>query len=104
MRTKTKYRNQPTHGFASKREYRRYQELALLEKAGEISDLQTQVPFIFEELKYASGRKVKYVADFTYMDNDSKYIVEDAKGYATQVYKLKKVLMKYFFGINIREI
>lgn len=97
-----KYRNQRTKGFDSKREARRFQELELLEKAGEIKDLKTQVPFTFDGLIYDSGRKVRYIADFTYLQNE-QFIVEDAKGMKTPLYKLKKALMKYFYEIEVQE-
>lgn len=100
-----KYRNEPIHGYASKKEYARAVQLKLLQTAGEISDLKEQVAFEFDTLAYASGRKVKYIADFTYISK-GKYIVEDVKSTITAknpTYKLKKALMKYFHGIDIFE-
>lgn len=48
-RQQAKYANQKItvvgETFDSKREFRRYQELILLQKAGRISDLRRQVPF-----------------------------------------------------------
>lgn len=45
-----------------------------------------------------------YVADFVYLDLfDGKEIVEDAKGYRTAIYKLKKKLMKAVHSIDIFE-
>ncbi len=103
-----KYRNVPTDGFASKKEAARYQELLLLQRAGEIRDLRTQVRFKFDKLRYEpSGRTPFYVADFAYIEgSDSKFIVEDVKSSITAnnpAYKLKKALMRYFHGIEIRE-
>ena len=45
---------------------------------------------------------VTYVADFTYLEN-GQYVVEDFKGMKTDVYKLKKKLLLWRFGLQIRE-
>lgn len=87
--------------FDSRKEARRYRELKLLERAGEIDNLQLQVPFIlFKHSMY--GRVVKYVADFVYIEN-GQTVVEDVKGFKTGVYKLKKRIMAELFGIVIKE-
>lgn len=104
--------------FASKKEARRYSQLKLLERAGEISDLQLQVKFEliptqFEEVeingKIRRGkcveRSICYYADFVYTDNSTgETVVEDAKGMKTEVYKIKKKLMLYIHGIKIKEV
>lgn len=105
-----KYRNKPTviHGikFDSAREGNRYRVLSALNNSGHIAMLQLQVPFTFSingaELRYASGRKVKYVADFVYTQ-DGKRVVEDVKGIKTDLYKLKAALMKACHNIEILE-
>lgn len=96
-----KYRAQKTNGFDSKREAKRAQELELLQKCGEISDLRYQVPF---ELipKIGKSRAAFYVADFVYNEN-GQMVVEDAKGFKPAVYLLKKKLMLYVHNISIRE-
>lgn len=87
--------------FASKHEAQRYRELKLMERAKAIQDLKLQVAFpLIKKSKY--GREIKYVSDFTYYDN-GKLIVEDAKGFKTDVYKLKKRLMAEIYGIVIKE-
>lgn len=88
--------------FDSKHESDRYRELVILQRAGEISDLKLQVPF---ELipKQDGERACCYKADFTYIEN-GQLVVEDAKGYKTEVYKLKKKLMLKEYGIKIREV
>ena len=103
----TKYRNIKTivdgHKFDSKGEARRYTELRLLEKSGQIRELRLQVPFVLID-KSKHGRKVTYRADFTYIRSDTgEYIVEDFKGVRTPVYKLKRRLMAERFGIEIME-
>jgi Protein of unknown function (DUF1064) len=85
--------------FASKREARRYGELLLRERAGEIVGLATQVPFDL----LVNGIKVcRYVADFVYFEGE-RYVVEDSKGCKTAVYRLKRKLMLAVHGIEIRE-
>lgn len=87
--------------FDSKHEAKRYQELRLLERAGEINNLCLQVPYILiDKSKY--GRSIKYVADFVYNDRNG-LVVEDAKGMKTPVYRLKKRMMAEKYGIKIKE-
>ena len=88
--------------FDSKKEATRYQELKLLERAGEIKDLKLQQDFILIE-KTNYGRAIKYRADFTYIDKKNGYVVEDTKGVRTSVYRLKKRLMQEKYGITIKE-
>lgn len=87
--------------FDSVKEYHRWGCLRLLERAGEIKDLKRQVKF---ELipKQEGERACYYIADFTYMEN-GKLVVEDCKGFKTDVYKIKKKLMLMEHGIRIRE-
>lgn len=87
--------------FDSALEYHRYNLLKLLERAGKIQHLQRQVSF---ELipKQEGERACHYVADFTYME-DGKLVVEDCKGFKTDVYKIKKKLMLWVHGIRIKE-
>lgn len=90
--------------FDSRKEANRYQELKLLERAGKIHDLQMQVPF---ELipKQDGERSCRYVADFVYTDAETdQKVVEDTKGVRTDVYKIKRKLMLFNYGIKIREI
>ena len=102
--------------FDSLKEYNRYRELKLLERAGKISKLNRQVPYTLIPAQYETitdpktGRKRRicleractYKADFTYWENE-KLIVEDVKGYRVEPYKIKKKLMLYLFGIKIKE-
>ena len=88
--------------FDSKREASRYQELRLLEQAGEIATLRLQVPYILFP-KNEHGRALKYIADFVYNDDTGALVVEDAKGHSTDVYKIKRRLMAELKGIEIKE-
>ena len=81
--------------FDSKKEAERYKVLKMLENANIISNLSRQVPF---ELipKQKNERAVKYIADFMYVETATgKIIVEDVKGYRTDVYKIKRKLFKW---------
>jgi hypothetical protein len=93
--------------FASKKEARRYSELLLLERAGVITDLQMQVPFVLIPSQKINGkvveRECKYIADFVYTENGKK-VVEDTKGMKTDKYIIKRKLMLYVHGIRIKEI
>lgn len=88
--------------FASKKEAHRYQELKLLEKAGDISELSVQPNFelqsSFRDVKGNHHRAIHYLADFRYIDEHTKRItIEDVKGMKTEVYKIKKKLFLYKF-------
>ncbi len=98
--------------FDSQGEANRYQQLLLLEKAGEITDLKRQPFFYFvhpvtkkhlviKSKGYPNGRKVKYVADFSYRTADG-LVVEDYKGFDTDVSRLKRAMMELFHGITVR--
>lgn len=94
--------------FDSKKEAKRYQELILLERAGVISDLQRQVKFILIPVQRINGKVVErecsYVADFVYLDEGGKKVVEDTKGVKTKDYIIKRKLMSWVHGINIKEV
>lgn len=109
----TKYGNRKTFVgtelFDSQHEADRWVELTLLQKAGEITDLKRQVPFLLiPEIKSDSGkvisRKTQYIADFVYTNKDGKQVVEDAKGYRTEVYNLKKKILLWRYGILVKEV
>lgn len=108
-------RNEET--FDSAKEYRRYCELCLLEKAGEIKELKRQVPFELIPTQRepdtigARGavkpgklleKSVVYNADFTYYEN-GVFVVEDTKGMRTKDYIIKRKLMLYIHKIRIKE-
>lgn len=89
--------------YDSRKEARRGGELKLLERIGEISDLKRQVKYELVP-KQDGERAVYYIADFVYKDNRTgKTIVEDCKGYKTDVYKLKRKLFYHRYGIKILE-
>lgn len=98
--------------FASRAEARRYMDLKLLERAGKISNLQTQPKFPL----IITGTKIgTYIADFSYIDLTQKgpqgqsgcTITEDVKSKPTRtpVYRLKMKLMAVLYpGVKITEV
>ena len=104
--TSSKYRARKTEidgiVFDSAKEARRYLDLKLLERCGEIKGLELQVRY---ELLPKNGceRAVHYVADFRYEEN-GKLVVEDVKGVRTREYILKRKMFKYRYPeIEFRE-
>lgn len=107
---RAKYGNKKTEvdgiTFDSKAEARRYGQLKLLERAGAIQGLTLQPVFVLIPSVTVQGRKrpaIKYKADFQYIEGE-KRVVEDVKGVRTPVYNLKRHLMKYVHGIDIKEV
>lgn len=99
--------------FDSKKERDRFAELRMLERAGEISGLRCQVPYELIPKQIRSDgtweKPVKYIADFVYNDG-KKVVVEDVKGYADtrsaayRLFAVKRKLMLYLHGIEVREV
>ena len=93
--------------FDSHKEAQRYSELLLLFRAGVITDLRLQVPFELIPAQRINGKIVekscKYIADFVYTENGN-IVVEDTKGFRTKEYKIKKKLLLYVHGIQIKEV
>ena len=108
----SKYSNKKTQVgdivFDSKREARRYTQLLLLQRAGEITGLTLQVPFVLApSVKFAGSPRakpaLKYLADFVYSDVRSGCIVvEDVKGVQTEAFRIKLHLMKSVHGIDVK--
>ena len=89
--------------FPSKKECRRYEELVLLERIGEIKDLARQVRWTLIPTQDGE-RCVQYVSDFQYLDRDGKLHVEDTKGFRTKDYIIKRKLLKWVHGVTIEEL
>lgn len=84
--------------FASKREARRWGELCLLQKAGQIACLERQVPIELQgqngPIPTPTGRPMRYVADFRYIDQRSGLtVIEDAKGHETDTFRMKRAIL-----------
>jgi hypothetical protein len=95
-----KVRDPQFGSFDSKKEYRHWLDLVLMEQAGAISDLERQVPY---ELSVNGQRICRYVADFRFT-RDGQVVVVDAKGVRTRDYVLKSKLMLAIHGIAIEEV
>lgn len=109
--------------FDSQREFQRWCQLRMLEKAGEIEGLQRQVTYTLipeqrEQSKDVFRRGVKagqpkpgkvlekpvtYKADFVYIER-GREVVEDVKGFKTKDYIIKRKLLLWKYGIRIREV
>lgn len=101
--------------FPSGREAKRYKELKLLERAGQISNLELQpkypitingAPVIIRSKGYPNGRKASYKADFRYIDKNGKSVVEDSKSIATRTEAdvLRRAIVEAIYGIRIQEV
>lgn len=93
--------------FDSVKEYRRWCELSLLERAGTIQNLKRQVKFELIPSQRVDGKVIErpctYIADFVYTEN-GKMVVEDTKGFRTTDYIIKRKLLLWVHGIRIQEI
>ena len=97
--------------FDSEREARRFGELRMLLRCGQIQDLRLQVNFTLQEgYTTADGERVRpivYRADFTYREHTGDGwcpVVEDVKGVRTKEYNMKRKMMLEKFGVKIREV
>lgn len=85
--------------FDSKAEANRYQDLRLLERAGEISGLSLQPSFALLPSYKRNGKMVRaitYFADFMYTE-DGRTVVEDVKGVETEVFRIKWKWAQYLY-------
>lgn len=93
--------------FDSKAEAHRFVELKTLENAGRISHLKLQPEFELIPSFKKNGktyRRCVYKADFCYMA-EGRFIVEDVKGFKTEVYKLKRKLFEWRYpDLTIKEV
>jgi hypothetical protein len=93
--------------FDSKKEAKRWCDLQLLLRAGEIADLERQVTIHLDgrdgPILTPTGRLMAYKADFRYYDMKLKCIViEDVKGFKDKVYPIKKAILAAM-GVDIFE-
>ena len=82
------------HLHDSKREALRCDLLYLQQRGGVISQLKQQPKFVLQRGYQYEGKKIRslcYFADFSYLE-DGVRVIEDCKGFRTNVYKLKKKL------------
>lgn len=98
--------------FDSVKEAKRWRELCLMYRAGEIGEVERQVEFVLiptQRIRTPDGktkteRAVKYIADFVYTDKNGRQVVEDVKGVRTKEYIIKRKLLLFLRGIAIREV
>jgi hypothetical protein len=102
--------------FDSGKEARRYSELKLLERAGEIHGLKLQPKFEFvangrplltRSEGYPNGRRVKFTPDFQYFRKGFGIVVEDVKSAATKTtaYKLRKAIFEnLYYPAKVEEV
>lgn len=83
--------------FASKKEHKRYKELKLLQKNGDVVFFLMQTPF------HLPGN-VKYISDFLIFWTDNSVTIEDVKGMKTPLYIVKKKIVETIYPIQITEI
>lgn len=89
----------------SRKEYRRWLDLQLRERAGEISRLHRQPVF---DLIVNGVLVCRYIADASYVEAATgALVVEDSKSEPTRknrAYRIKRKLVKACLGIDIREV
>lgn len=84
--------------FDSKAEAVQYQQLKLMQQAGEIIGFTRQPSFVLP-----GG--IRYMPDFLVCDKDMKIWVEDVKGFETQAFKIKRKLWdETFWWLPLRII
>lgn len=94
--------------FDSNREMAYYIKLKMLEQKGIIKDLELQKSYELQpsfKLNGKTYKKITYKADFSYvLVEDNKIHIVDTKGFRTDVYKLKRKMFAYKYGIEIEEV
>lgn len=106
--------------FDSRKEARRWLELQMIQKAGNIKNLERQKKFVLIPAQYEPDitgprggkkkgklieREVAYYADFYYYNPTFDcWVVEDTKGIRTPEYIIKRKLMLYIHKIRILEV
>ena len=86
--------------FDSKWEHKRYRELKLLQKAGDIFDLETHPQYSVVWPKNGA-RICTVILDFRYVDAQGDIRVEDTKGMRTAISNLKRKLVEAAHGIKV---
>ena len=96
--------------FDSLAEGRRYQQLKLAVKSGDISNLIIQPEFVlqdgFTDNQGKRQQAIKYRGDFEYLDLDTnELVIEDVKGKETQVFLIKKkMFLKRYPNLALRVV
>ena len=123
IKKQSKYHNKPITvdgiRFDGVNEYRRFNFLKLMERAGEISNLRYHVKYTLfpkgtvEVRRFPDGRETVlkryerehwYEADFVYVNKKGEEIVEDFKGFVTDTFQEKRDILKSLYGIDIKVV
>lgn len=89
--------------FASKKEMKRYAELQLLQRAGEVQDLELQPEF---RVSINDQHFCTYTADFAYTEKGQR-VIEELKSTGTAkdaAYRLRKKAAELFYNIKVKVI
>lgn len=89
--------------FDSEIECKRYVFLKGSQKRGIIKNLEIQPKYTLLDGFSIGGKRfrpITYTADFRY-DLNGRHIVEDVKGYETDVFKLKRKMFRAKYGVDI---
>jgi hypothetical protein len=87
----------------SKLEARRCTELHVMQRGGLIHDLEAHPQPRFT-LDVNGVHIANYFPDFSYVTDAGETVIEDTKGFQTDVYRLKKRLVKALYGLDVREV
>jgi len=89
--------------FDSQGEALRFQELRYMALAGEIADLECQVPYELHAGGTGSEQVIgKYVADFRYfVQKTGQVVTEDFKGFDTPLSRWKRKHVSKEYGITV---
>jgi len=93
------------HTFDSKAEARRWIELNILQRAGEVKELERQVPLELLMGVRLHGEKrarppIRLVVDFRYK-SFGRVVWEDTKGMETPASRMKRHMAKALLGIDV---
>ena len=104
MKSHLKYLNKKTIvdgiEFSSKKEANYYQQLKLLQRAGEVIKFELQPEFVLQNKFKKNGkmiREIKYIADFLVEYRDGRKEIIDTKGFHNNLFRLKQKLFEYKF-------
>lgn len=92
--------------FPSGAEARRWLQLKAMAQRGEITELERQPKYLLAPAVVLDGKRARarfFIADFRYL-KDGELVVEDVKGRVLPVYTLKRHLVRYLHGIEVKEV
>jgi hypothetical protein len=98
---------QAGHVHDSRKESGRCDELHLLQRVGQVSDLRVQEQFWFAingvQIKHANGRRVGMKVDFVYLEG-ARRVAEDSKGFVVRDWPLRAAIFRALYPeVELRE-